>query len=77
MANQPVKWITWVPSEDCVQELNISSTPTKFCTTPGDISGVTIYICDTDSYAEYYLRVNILTHEVSLECEEAFLNVSS
>ena len=75
---QPINWIDWIPIEDdCEQELNVSSTPINFYTSPpGDIRGVLIYTQDMESSANYYLRVNVLTHHVTLECEGAFLNVS-
>ena len=67
--------IEWIPTVGCEQGITVSTSYTNFLTSPGgDISGVTVYVQDA-SGNKYYLRVNILTHQVTLECEQVYLNV--
>ena len=61
--------IEWIPSVGCEQGISVSTSRTNFITSPpGDNAGVTVYVQDA-SENKYYLRVNVLTHQVTLECE--------
>jgi len=74
----PDPWVEWISDEEeCEQEMILSSTHSRFYTSPrGKIRGVKVYTKDEETSQNYYLRVNLFTHEVTLECEEAYLNVS-
>jgi len=68
--------INWAPIEDkCIQEIVISPDETPVRTTPRSaIRGNTVLF---ESGADrYYIKVDIVTKEVTLECEEAFNAVS-
>ena len=70
-----LQMIEWIPSVGCEQKIAVSTSRTNFITCPGgDISVVTVYVQDA-SENKYYLRVNTLTHQVTLECEQAYLTV--
>ena len=73
------QWVEWIAvEEECEQEITLSSTHSKFYTSPeGEIRGVRVYTQDDDTLEKYYLKMDVLTYEVTLECEEAYLNVSN
>ena len=67
--------IQWIPTTGCEQGLSVSSSHTYFHTSPqGAIRGVSVYV-ENESGEKFYLRVNVLTLQVTLECQENYYNV--
>ena len=68
--------IQWIPTDDdCEQEMIISDSPTPFYTEPeGHTKNITIYAID-EMEIKYYLKVDVLTYAVTLDCEDAYHNV--
>ena len=62
---------------DCVQGLGTSSTGSAiYASPPTHTTNVKLYMLDEATGEKWYLRVNAITREVSLECQSAVDNVS-
>lgn len=67
-----------IPASQCQQGLDTSSTGSVIHTSPtGTSTGVQVFIMDSTSGDKWYLRVDVITRNVSLECQSALDNVSS
>lgn len=61
----------------CTQGLGISSTGSAIHTSPpGQDANVRVFITDAATGEKWFFRVNIITRNVSLECQSALDNVS-
>ena len=67
-----------IPESQCEQGLDTSPTGSVIHTSPGGTNtGVKVFVMDTTTLEKWYLRVDIITRDVSLECQTALDNVSS
>ncbi len=76
--NQPSLQLQWNSQNNCQQGMGISSVGTPIHTTPHQTnSAINIYVQNSTTGERYYLKVDIITRQVSLECQSALDNVSS
>ena len=66
-----------IPESQCEQGLDTSPTGSVIHTSPGGTNtGVKVFVMDNTTLEKWYLRVHMITREVSLECQTALDNVS-